>query len=263
MEEIISITPTSDRMAINTVNKHLNRTSSLFDWACRHGYLTMNYFTNLTIRKKRKASEERKVFSTEQLERLLSGKQYQGKKPLHSYYYWLPLLGLYTGCRLDELCQLYIEDIYQIDDVWVIDINDSEDKKLKSFNSKRIIPIHSKLIDLGFLNYVDKIQAAHKRLFPALKKGRDGYGSAPSKWFARYRKQVGITESGVVFHSLRHTFVNELKQLGIEESLAASLAGHSSSGITFERYGKDYSPSVLKDVIERLNYTLPDIKALG
>ena len=32
-------------------------------------------------------------------------------------YYWVPLLGQYTGARLNELCQLYVNDIKEIDKI--------------------------------------------------------------------------------------------------------------------------------------------------
>ena len=48
-------------------------------------------------------------------------------------YYWVPLLGLYTGARLNEICQLYVNDIKEIDKIWCIDINrKTNDKKLKN-----------------------------------------------------------------------------------------------------------------------------------
>ena len=37
----------------------------------------------------------------------------------------------------------------------MIDINDkTKDKKLKTLHSKRIVPLHQTLIDLGFLDYI-------------------------------------------------------------------------------------------------------------
>ena len=59
----------------------------------------------------------------------------------------------------------------------VIDINDNtKDKKLKTPNSKRKIPLHQTLIDLGFLDYPHILeQKGRDRLFHELTLGRDGY----------------------------------------------------------------------------------------
>ena len=47
-----------------------------------------------------------------------------------------------------------IQDIKEIDKIWCIDINrNTNDKKLKNASSEKVIPIHPKLIELGFLNF--------------------------------------------------------------------------------------------------------------
>ncbi len=76
-------------------------------------------------------------------------------------------------------------------------------KRIKSKAAFREIPLHSELLRLGILNYVNKLRGRNElRLFPELKEGRDGYGQAASKWFARYREKCGIVESGKVFTHL-------------------------------------------------------------
>ncbi|MBT3438305.1 MAG: tyrosine-type recombinase/integrase [Oceanospirillaceae bacterium] len=67
-----------------------------------------------------------------------------------------------------------------------------------------------------------------------------------SKWFARHRAAIGLAEGGVKkdFHSFRHTLADDLKQRGVAESLIAGILGHSTGGITFGHYGKDYTPAV-------------------
>lgn len=68
-------------------------------------------------------------------------------------YYWLPLLGLHTGARINELCQLKLTDIKQTPaGVWYIDINDgADDQSVKNSNSVRNVPLHPLLIQLGLL----------------------------------------------------------------------------------------------------------------
>src|SRR5206468_1324866 len=67
--------------------------------------------------------------------------------------FWLPMLGLFTGGRIAELCQLDIADIQQHGGIWAISINSDGDKSLKSMAARRIIPVHQTLIDCGFLDY--------------------------------------------------------------------------------------------------------------
>jgi len=65
--------------------------------------------------------------------------------------FWLPVLGLFTGCRIEELCQLHCSDVIQYDGIWCLDINDEGEKRLKNKSSKRVVPLHQILVD--DLNY--------------------------------------------------------------------------------------------------------------
>jgi len=247
-------------MATSTVNKNLIRVSSLFKWGTKYDYFDKNYFDGLTVAKKSKASEERPPFSQEDLELLFHAEQYQRHQFLRPYYYWLPLIGLYSGMRIEEICQLHLEDIRLEDSVWVFDVNDNGGKKLKTKGGKRLVPIHSKLVDLGLLKYAEKLRTkGEQRLFPELKRQRDGYSQAASKWFGRLRNKLGFEP---VFHSLRHTVATTLKHKDHDENLVAELIGHTVDSMTYGRYGKAYSPEKLKELVEDLDFNsiLTDVR---
>jgi len=243
----------------DTFNSRITRISSFVGWATRHGHLAINPFQGLTLKTAVRQDEERQIFEESDLEKLFDSTIFKKKKFLHPHYYWLPLLGLFTGARIEELCQLHLDDIHQEDGVWVIDINkNSEDKKLKTLSSKRLIPIHSELLRLGFIDFHQaQVEAGHQRLFPELARARDGYSQSAQKWFnARYRKKQGISEKGKSFHSFRHTAINKLKQLGVDPIKIAELAGHSNDSITTGRYGKRFSPLVLRESINLLSFSI-------
>ena len=89
------------------------------------------------------------VFNKDDLTKIFSSPIHKKKEYLHSYY-WLPLLGLYMGARIEELCSLYLEDfkvehginIISINGINIISINSNHDKKLKSKAAERLIPVH-------------------------------------------------------------------------------------------------------------------------
>ena len=66
--------------------------------------------------------------------------------------------------RLEEISQLSVDDVYFVDGIWVFDVNTKpsrdgrNDKQVKNKNAVRIVPMHNKLIDLGFIEYVDSIK---------------------------------------------------------------------------------------------------------
>lgn len=158
--------------------------------------------------------------------------------------YWLPLLALFTGARVEELAQLLVSDIKEIDGLgYFINISDeAAHAHLKNTSSRRRIPVHGVLIACGFLDYVAK-QAQSGMLFPDLKPNHRGkYGGYFSYFFSTFlRKKIGITDERKVFHSFRHTFKDSCRQVGIEEAVHDALTGHSRSGAS-RGYGNDQYP---------------------
>ena len=253
IQQIIDSDP--NRASITTTAKQLQRVSALLGWAVNHGHITSNPATGTAIHIKKNPSDERRVFSNDDLTKLFNSSEFGGAKQ-SAYQYWMPLIALFSGARLNEIAQLEIVDFKVVDGIDVMSVNnDGDNKRIKSHAGIRLIPLHEELIRLGILDYVsDLAQKGHPRLFPELSKQRDGYGAAASKWFARYRKRCGITEQGKVFHSFRHTVANQLKQSGTSIEKVAAIMGHVDESETFGRYGKTYHPSVLAVVINTLSY---------
>ncbi|MBE4145171.1 hypothetical protein HJ099_10875 [Vibrio parahaemolyticus] len=61
-------------------------------------------------------------------------------------------------------------------------------------------------------------------------------------------------------HSFRHTFIDELQQVGVEEHVTSELVGHSKRNLTYGRYGKQLHISILSENIEKL--ITPRIEAI-
>ena len=116
---------------------------------------------------------------------------------------------------------------------------DSDDKSIKTKSGKRIIPLHPKLLNPGFLNYLNQIKNQNQeKLFPQLKKMRStGYGILISRWFGRYLKKLGIKQKDKNFHSFRHTVVNKLSTQQVYEPSIKELIGHSHGSLTMDVYG--------------------------
>lgn len=257
LNEVLALSPSST-LLINTVNKYLNRISSLFDWARNQQYVAFNPFPGLSVKKNKRAHEERDEFAPEDLAALFGSPIFTRGEFRQPYYYWLPLIALYTGARLEEICQLHLADIRQEGQVWILDINEDNEKAVKTSASKRLVPVHPELERLGLLEYVQRLnKKGETRLFPELKLQRDGYSQAAQKWFnARYRHSCGISHRRKSFHSFRHTFINFLKQHNQDGKKIAALAGHAEGSVTLERYGKPYPPEALVELVKVIDYGL-------
>ena len=246
-------------MSTTSVNKHILRLSALLGYAVKESIIPANLAQGMMIPEKRRSDEERKAYSLEDLQNIVANLPRTQDRPDR---FWIPLISMYTGMRLDEICQLYLEDVQQIDDVWCISINDEKDKKVKTITGKRIVPVHPTLLSCGFIRYVDSLRKAGvPRLWMDLRwRPSDGYSNALGKWFQVFNRRHVTDDPKKVFHSMRHTLADSLKQAGIQEVVIAEILGHANDSMTTGRYGKRYQPRVLLDALEKLDYgiDIPD-----
>ena len=223
-----------------TILKHTERVSALFNWAINQGYTSQNVFRG-KLEPIRKTEVIEKHFTTQEMDLILGDKLTADSLAVNKpERYWVTLLSAYSGARLNEVCQLNVSDIQKTDGIWALNLSsDSEDKSIKTEAGNRSVPIHSKLLELEFLNYVTQIKTSNQqKLFPNLKKMKStGYGTMISRWFARYLIKLGIKKKGKNFHSFRHTVVNKLTTKQVYEPFIKELIGHSHGSITMDVYG--------------------------
>lgn len=268
------LTPMSDK----NVNKLIGYVGSFWTWAEKHyDDCPNNPLKGLKVPMgKRNVRDERDSFSIEDLNTIFAAPLYTGCKSRSSWaesgnliadelgIFWAPLVGLFTGARAGEIIQLYAEDVREEKGVAFIDINgDGEDKRLKTPHSRRRIPIHQTLMDLGFMRHVEMRRTqAEKRLFPEMQMGRDGYYSSPfSKHFSRFLVKAGIKTETNSFHSFRHTFEDACRDSRISKDVMDALQGHSERGMS-GRYGRGFALETLAEEMSKLSYLGLDLSRL-
>jgi integrase len=250
LKQVVESGATYKTITAVTVNNRLRKLSAFLNWCKSNGYITDNPLLGLKVMTG-SAKEARLSFDRHDLTTLLDLPVLRAESRKHPWRYWLPLLGRATGARLEELCQLRVDDFIEQQGLQCIRIDDSrEGQNLKNSSSRRILPLHPALIDLGLLQHVEAVRSAGAdRLFPELEAVRGKLGHAPSKWFGRYKTKQGITDPRKTFHSFRHTLIDDLRDAGVQDSLIKRIAGHEDGAVTFSIYG---SRSPLKAMAEAL-----------
>lgn len=271
-----------------TVKNHVSRISEILTFGVRKHMLRFNPASDYKRGDGRfsvpRAQDERHAFTSQELSLIFaqewfttgSGSFMRGDwTTWRPHYYWLPLLGLFTGGRINELSQLYLSDILQSEGgQWYLDFNlvgddkvDEGDKSLKTINALRVVPLHDRLVHLGLPEYVQALRkTGHKRLFPELKRDAiKGYGKPASSWFNErfLGRTLGLERNGMkTFHSFRHTFLSAIEQLDIPERVTAQMAGHQRGKTeSYSRYAKDRDADQLASVINGLAF--PETAAIA
>lgn len=245
----------SDGVTLQTIQKkYLASLNGLFEFAQTVGVYpqgdlpTKNHkIYTRRDQKKTKSKSGWKPFSNEDLSLIFNaGNLLALDKPCD---YWLPLLGLFTGGRLSELCQLKPANIRQINGIWAIDINEEDDdQSVKTVAGIRIIPLHPQLIDLGFLDYVEDVRQYGGTIFPYMKPDRfNHYGKTPGRRFGEYLDSLGISDRQKVFHSFRSTSNDRLKQNGVPEESRCQFIGHEHDTVNSKSYSEEYGVQFLLD----------------
>lgn len=150
-----------------------------------------------------------------------------------------PILGLYSGARVNEIAQLRLEDIDAIDGVPGFFVRKIGKKQsIKNKHSRRFIPLAQPVIEAGFLTYVEEArQAGVERLFPDLPNSTGlGYGRQLSRQFSVYIKRQGVAEKGQGFHGFRHTIASKLDEAGVSASAIGALTGHGTGQTVLEKF---------------------------
>ena len=251
-------------------NKTFKDTTSLvvqfLIWAENEGYTVSNNLSNIfksNARKGKNSALIRLNFNETHLIALFESSQYQNGLFKKASEYWVPLIALFTGARLAEILQLVSDDIRQEENIWIFDINEEGDdeKHVKTERSKRLVPIHSTLIKLGFIKFVEHRKKTSSKLFPEETRCDDGKFRNYSKRYATYRKQRNvIKQPGTMldFHSFRHTIRTKLVDKDVAESLIDDIVGHvtKTASIGKTTYTHTHQLPLRKKTIEKLAYSV-------
>ena len=213
--------PDKDIVDTTTVNNHLVKAKSFLLWLETFGYLPGKNLPSVLqkIKECHRSFEERDIFTVPELQKIFNHPDYL--QFVHPWEFWLPLIALFSGMRIGEICRLRIQDIRKEEGVMFFDVTVTDSDQPKTQAGVRKIPLHDELVNLGLFDYAMRMGRNGCRfLFP----DRQGLDVSPShypvqrinKWFKKIgcqksRKKLGGNLSTVS----RHTFETRCQGLGM------------------------------------------------
>ena len=255
LSQILKLGEKDDKLSEPTIQKYMIRVIQFFNYCFDSGYIgksiTAKMNVKIDIDPSERAvlpydvSEARKIFE------IVTSIKQSGKSPSSrieaSELYYVTMIAAYSGMRIKEITQLHKEDIVLKDGIYCFNINTNDGKTTKTKNSIRFVPIHSKLIDLGLLEYVNS------------KKSGNIFKVSNKDFSEIFRSQIQRKfidkDSKKTFYSFRHYFIDYLVQREVEANLIAQIVGHEKQyKILLNTYAKPINANTLKAKVEMVSY---------
>ena len=219
-----------DHLAPKSQDTKNNIMDVFFKWNIERKRVSENPVIKNKLSKKvrsdlqRDKGKDRKAYSNEQLQKIFDPNTRSSiKKPC---MFWLPLMALYTGARLEELAMVELSSIkeyehgnYQL-----------TFSKVKNEESYRTIPIHPDLIKFGLLDYITDLKKIWKNvnhLFPYFKPVKGRYTHKFSQEYGQFKRKLNIPAE-YDFHSFRATLIGCLEANSVEPQFARVYTGHAT-----------------------------------
>ncbi len=256
-------------LSSSTINRNLIQLGKILSYAKDQGMRVHPDVQPTRLRrfKNKSDKEDRDPFTPEDVKKMFAAPVWSGCKStkrrrvpgtviLKDWLYWIPLIAAYTGARREEICGLETANIEEIEGIPVFRIHPNDRRRIKNAQSSRIVPVHSHLIELGFMDYVENQRTLNRvNLFHDLnrKSFKSKIGdSLQYLWEKIQTDSIGEQEKKS-FHSFRHYAIQGLRaENPVEKHIRAELFGHLAGNIEDDRYGGRVPVAQLRTAVEVL-----------
>lgn len=309
-----------ETMATKTISKRLTDVSAFIEWLKGNRYIDKDHADSLrqvisyASREckdalKREGGSPTRPYSISELSTLFSSEPYLKWTRKRPDYFWPPIIALFTGMRMGEIMTLRRKDIKvtpepfdihiegkttsrhnQKEGIHYIDLTSIREKRLKDDGaaSHRPIPIHPFLVELGFIEYVQKFKREDFIFREGLMLNSNGSDDYRTQFKAQYKltdrfityrrslgigRQQGETEGDKLdFHCFRNTMIAKLRDCCVHPELRCEISGHAdgedgtSKNESHSGYGDKYSiEQKLHGGIMKLDFheVIPELKLLA
>ncbi len=276
----------SERLDRRTDNKGINAIGTLLKMAISEGLIDRNVAAGCRLKITDKKERQKLPFTIPELNKLVvspifADPMFRPKAGGEDAAFWLPILAMFTACRMEELGQLLVSDVKIIEGIACLVITDIPEesertkkkdankistraKHVKSEAANRTVLLHPEILKLGFMAYVERVRKISKdRLFPGLRAYGDKVTKNFSRFINRYIDEHVTDDPRKNFHSFRHGAIDALRdnafentrvleKSGVPQTLSETV-GHADTATT-EHYGLGSSIQKLYREICKLEY---------
>ncbi len=235
---------------------YLAAAKAVFGWAKENRKVADNPVVGVTVRAGKRVKVRERGFTSDETQIILRATldpvppRFTRQTALARR--WVPWLCAYSGARVNEITQLRKQDIFRRDGVWVMNIT-PEAGSVKN-DEARLVPLHSHLLDQGFVALVESSKDGP--LFYDPSRGRGGSDGNPQykkmgERLASWVRSLGVSDPHVApNHGWRHRFKTVARSVGMDPEARSVIPGHALD-TEGERYGEWPIPQLAVE-IERL-----------
>ena len=255
-----------------TLKKRVGALQAMLTYAFQQRWISTNVGAGILIVGYSKSRRSRRSFEDHELAKLCACPLFADplgwsdtSKISDATIFWLFLLAITTGARLEEVGQVALADVKRDGDMVYLDIDeyivdeDAEAKSVKTDDSIRLIPVHALLIELGFTDYCEALaELGHTQLFPDLKENSVGKRTKEaSQKINRIIDRHVSTDRRLVFHSLRHAFKAKGNDAGLTDRTLDQICGHAPVS-TGGRYGSEPRIRTIHRDLHKIDFSCID-----
>ena len=257
LEQIIRIGKNDAKLSQVTIQKYMIRVVQFFKYCYNSDYISKSIVNGLSVKVEINPMERKVLpYSKEEANtifKIVQNFKETNKSPSKRIsandLYYITMIAAYSGMRINEIVQLRARDIVQHNNVLCFSVNRDDGKSTKNINSIRLVPVHSKLIELGLMEFVKQRASANKSIFKVSNK------DFSEIFRSQIQRKLISSDKQKTFYSFRHYFIDTLVQQEVEPNIIAQIVGHEKQyKILLGTYATNINASVLKAKVEMVCY---------
>ncbi|ORI10769.1 hypothetical protein A3835_00115 [Campylobacter concisus] len=257
LEQIIHIGKNDPKLSQVTIQKYMIRVIQFFKYCYNSDYISKSIVNGLNVKVEINPMERKVLpYSKDEantifkiVQNFKDANKSPSKRINANDLYYITMIAAYSGMRINEIIQLRTRDIIYHNNVLCFSINRDDGKSTKNINSIRIVPVHSKLIELGLMEFVKQRASTNKSIFKVSNK------DFSEIFRSQIQRKLISNDKQKTFYSFRHYFIDTLVQQEVEPNIIAQIVGHEKQyKILLGTYATNINASVLKAKVEMVSY---------